>query len=189
MPDGRLEGEGYTAGTYAGARMGNVMTDLTLAYTPAGYGLEAGVAEGSFDASRILVSDGLNGMFDLAGFEVRPSARLYVRWETQDAWTDTLGGDHDEREFLTARISLGGAISRALPIGDDVALVPSIGAYADYQGTWDSAAGDSTALSGRATAGVAIEAGGSASVGVDGEVRGLGTDAPTCGVTGRVGRF
>lgn len=187
VPDGRLEGEGYTAGAYAGARMGNVMTDLTLAYTLAGYGVEAGAAEGNFDASRVLVSGGLNGMFDLAGFEVRPSARLYALWESQEAWTDSLAGDHDEREFLTARISLGGAVSRALPIGDGVALVSSIGAYADYQGTWDSAAGDSTALSGRVTAGVAIDAGGSASVGVDGEIRGLGTDMPAWGVTGRVG--
>jgi len=62
--NGRLQGNGWTAGAYGGwAYAPNLRFDLMGAWTTLSYDASAGIAAGSFNANRWLVSTGVTGTY------------------------------------------------------------------------------------------------------------------------------
>lgn len=193
--DGRLEGDGVTAGGYVGwvvAR--NLRFDAAGTWTGLSYDATAGAATGSFDADRRLVSTGLTGTHDLHGLIIEPSARLYALWEHQDTWVDSLGTSQAERSFSVGRASSGAKLIAPWQAGAGITISPYAGLYADYRFSSDDALPVDQPLLGlddgwtaRATAGLAMTFDGGAQLSIDGELGGIGSgDQSISTVSGRV---
>ncbi|MBX9840238.1 MAG: autotransporter outer membrane beta-barrel domain-containing protein [Xanthobacteraceae bacterium] len=188
--DGNLKGHGWTAGAYGALRFTPQMrVDGTLAWSKVNYEAIAGssstaingTASGVFSGDRLLASTGLTGIYPSSGFILEPSARIYVLWERQAAWTDSLGLEQAAREFTIGRASVGGKLSYPLPATASVSLTPYVGAYSDYRLSKDNAApvdivnlGVKDGLSGRVVTGFAFTSRQGATLAVGAELGGLG---------------
>jgi len=137
--NGRLQGNGWTAGAYAGwAFAQNLRFDVMGAWTGLSYDASAGTAAGSFIANRWLISSGVTGTYQINAFILEPSSRVYALWERQDAWTDSLGSSQAERSFSIGRVSTGAKVGYPWQaVGTTV--VPYVGLYGDYRFSSDEA--------------------------------------------------
>jgi hypothetical protein len=104
---GTLKGNGETIGGYVARRFGNLRFDAALGWSNVDYNATAGTAAGSFTGSRWLGSTGLTGDYKLDAYTIEPSAKVYVLWERQTAWTDSLGTAQDGRDFSARPRRLG----------------------------------------------------------------------------------
>ncbi len=183
-----LSGSGTSLGAYAGWDLGGrLLVSLGVINTALDYRASSGAVSGNFQASRWLVTGDISGQYTLGDFTVQPSATLLGIWESQDAYSDTLLGFHDERQFGSASASAGIRISRALPISEDWELVPYVGAYLDTDA--EAAIGDGEAtygLSGSLAAGAALSSADGLHIGLDGTLNGLGTDTLSLSAKGAV---
>jgi hypothetical protein len=111
--DGNLKGHGWTLGAYGALRFSPQMrVDGTLAWSKVNYDATAGLsstaingtANGVFSGDRLLASTGVTGIYPSSGFILEPSARIYVLWEQQAAWTDSLSVEQAAREFTIGRV-------------------------------------------------------------------------------------
>jgi hypothetical protein len=139
---GRLKGDGWSVGPYLGWRITReIRLDGGVTYSGIGYDGSAGTAQGSFHGNRLLATAGVSGSYDMWGWKLDPSARIYALWEKEGAYTDSLGTPQDSRNFSTGRASVG------LKVGYPVrfyepwldSITPFAGAYADYYFNNDSA--------------------------------------------------
>ena len=186
--NGRLKGDGWTAGGYVGWRLlPGLRFDAGLARSGINYDGVAGTAAGTFPGTRWLATGALVGLYRTSpGFEIEPSARIYALWEHENNYIDTLGTLQSARDFMTARASAGAKVAYPLMWSPTVTISPYAGLYADYYFNSDSAAFPAGAillptefiqgLSARVTSGVAIAAASGVRVSIGGEVGGLGSD-------------
>ena len=188
--DGNLKGHGWTVGAYGALRITPQMrVDGTLAWSKVNYDAVAGqssnaingTASGIFSGDRLLASTGLTGVYPSSGFILEPSARVYVLWERQAAWTDSIGIEQAAREFYIGRASVGGKLSYPLPATAGVSLTPYVGAYSDYRLSKDNAApvdivnlGVKDGLSGRIVTGFTLMSRQGATLALGAELGGLG---------------
>lgn len=182
--NGSLRGDGGTIGGYFARRFGGALQfDAALAWSRVNYHAISGTAAGSFTGDRWLASGGLTGMHRLGAFVVEPSAKLYILWEQQSAWTDSLGTAQDGRNFSAGRTALGAKIARPFAAFDGWTLSPSAGLYGDWRFSSDNALPTATQVanigdgwSGRVTAGLSATASGGTMLLVNGEYGGLGAN-------------
>jgi hypothetical protein len=138
---GRLKGDGWTAGAYAGWKLDpSLRLDLGVAYSGVGFQGVAGTASASFGGNRWLVSGGLIGNTTFAGVLIEPSLRVYALWEHENGYTDSLGINQVGRDFSTGRASGGVKVAYPFNWSDTVTLAPYAGIYADYYFNTDNIA-------------------------------------------------
>jgi hypothetical protein len=188
--DGNLKGHGWTIGAYGALRFTPQMrVDGTLAWSKTNYEAIAGIsssaingtANGVFSGDRLLASTGLTGIYPSSGFILEPSARVYVLWERQAPWTDSLGLEQAAREFTIGRASVGGKLAYPLPATAGLSFTPYVGAYSDYRLSNDNAApvdianlGVKDGLSGRIVTGFTFMSQQGATLAIGAELGGLG---------------
>jgi hypothetical protein len=180
---GTLKGNGETIGGYVARRFGNLRFDAALGWSNVDYNATAGTAAGSFTGSRWLGSTGLTGDYKLNAYTIEPSAKVYVLWERQTAWTDSLGTAQDGRDFSAGRVALGSKLGRSFLASNGWTLTPDVGLYGDWRFQSDTALPTGTAVanigagwSGRVTAELSAKALNGCAVSLDGEYGGLGTN-------------
>lgn len=116
---GTLKGEGGTVGGYAAWRFTRELRwDAALAWSDIAYDATAGTATGSFTGHRWLVSTGLTGSYNVAAYILEPSSKVYVLWERESEWTDSLGTLQPERNFSAGRVATGGKLIYPWVSGD-----------------------------------------------------------------------
>jgi hypothetical protein len=183
--NGVLKGDGWTVGSYLGWKLSpNIRFDAGGAWSDILANGVSGTASGNFLGTRWLVNGGLTGTYSWQQFVLEPSARVFALWEHENAYTDSLGTFQPSRNFETGRASAG--VKAIYPLAwttSVVALSPYAGLYADYYFSEDDAqtAGLTTVpllqgWSARVTTGVAASFVGGATLGVGGELGGLGSD-------------
>jgi hypothetical protein len=196
---GHLKGDGWTVGSYLGWRFApGLRFDAAAAYSGIGYDGTAGTATGNFSGHRWLVSSGLTGNYKTNGFDIEPSAKLYALWETENAYTDSLGTLQADRAFFTGRASAGIKLSYPWLTSAVVTFAPYAGFYADYYFTGDDTAALSLAgtvpvasvplldgWSARVTGGLAARFGNEATVALGAELGGIGSDVQIWTFRGR----
>lgn len=177
-PNGLLSGSGLSAGAYLGWRFSDqAMFDAAVVGSALGYDITSGLATGSFDASRWLLTSGVTGEFELGdNLTISPSARVFALWEHQEDWVDSLATAHAARSFSNGTASGGANISWSWILSEDLTLQPYFGLFADYQ--FDSATA-MTGLEGRVTGGLNFDANGSAAINLGAELGGLGSSQGT----------
>ena len=137
---GRLKGDGWTAGAYAGWKLtSNLRFDAAFAYSGIGYDGTAGTASGSFAGNRWLASGGVTGNFETYGLKIEPSARVYALWEREKAYVDSLGTLQAQRTFSTGRASGGVKVAYPFAWTESITLSPYAGLYGDYYFNTDDA--------------------------------------------------
>ena len=190
---GKLKGTGGTVGAYAGWRMLPALRlDGMVGWSGLNYDATAGTATGSFDSSRWIVSGGLTGNHRFGDVLLAPAAKLYVLWENQDAYTDSLGTAHASLDSYVGRASLGGRVSKAFNAGDRLTLNPYLDLYGDWRFSDDNAAvgtpdtGAEDGFSGRTGAGFSLSSSRGLSATLGGEVGGLGQDTQIWSASGRL---
>jgi len=130
---GRLTGQGWTTGAYAGWKLSSTIRfDAGLAYSGIGFDGTAGTASGSFAGNRLLVTGGVTGDYKGYGFLIQPSATVFALWEHENAYTDSLGTAQAGREFSTGRASTGVKLAYPFAWTDTIKLSPYAGIYGDY---------------------------------------------------------
>jgi hypothetical protein len=129
---GRLKGGGETVGGYFARRFGALRFDAALGWSNLNYDASAGTASGSFTGSRWLASTGLTGTQRVGELVIEPSAKIFVLWEREHAWTDSLGTLQDTRNFSARRASGGMKLLPPFLLADDMKLAPYVGLYGDY---------------------------------------------------------
>ena len=182
--NGSLKGDGETVGGYFARRLGDTLRfDAALAWSNVNYSAASGAATGTFIGSRWLATTGLTGTLNLGAFIVEPSAKLHMLWESQGAWTDSLGTAQAGRNFSAGRTALGARIARPFAVLDGWKLSPSMGFYGDWRFSSDNALPTGTVVanigdgwSGRATAGLTATAPGGTMLLFNGEYGGLGAN-------------
>lgn len=178
---GNLDGDGATVGTYAGWQITPTLRwKGMVGWTGLSYDASAGLAAGSFDGSRWLLSTGINGTYDIGGYVVEPSADVFALWESQGNYIDTLGGLHDSRDFSTGRVALGGKVTAPHWVEG---LMPYLGLYADWRFASDDAVvadvpdtGIGDGWSARVTGGFSMRVLTAGSLSLGGEYGGIGAD-------------
>lgn len=181
---GSLKGDGETIGGYFARRFGNLRFDAALGWTNLNYSATAGTATGSFIGSRWLASMGLTENYKVNVYVIEPSAKVFMLWESQQAWTDSLGNMQDSRNFSAGRTALGAKVARPFEASNGWTLSPYAGLYGDWRLQTDNAlptgatpvANIGTGWSGRVTAGLMAKAAGGSTVSLDGEYGGLGAN-------------
>jgi hypothetical protein len=185
---GRLKGDGWTVGGYLGWKITpDIRFDAAVAYSGIGYNGVSGLAAGSFNGNRLLVSGGVTGTYNAYGAQIEPSARIYALWERENAYTDTLGTLQTAHDFSTGRASAGVKVSYPLGWTETVSIAPyAAGLYGDYYFNSDNAGAIvvgaiPTSLffdgwSARATGGVTARFGNGAQIAVGAERSGIGSN-------------
>jgi hypothetical protein len=181
---GSLKGNGETIGGYFSRHFpGNLRFDAALGWTHLNYNATAGAATGSFTGSRWLASTGLTGTYKYNVYFIEPSAKVYALWESEQAWTDSLGTAQASRNFSAGRTALGAKVGRSFEASNGWTVTPNAGLYGDWRFQSDNAlptgtpvANIGTGWSGRVTAGLAAKAAGGCMVSLDGEYGGLGAN-------------
>lgn len=190
--DATMDGDGWTAGAYLGWKLAPALRfDAGLARSAIDYSGTAGTANGEFDGERWFFTSGLTGTQPLGDFVIEPSAKVYVLWEKEGAYTDSLGTLQPERDFSTGRAS--GGLRLSYPIAfDDMKFVPFAGIYGDYYFSEDDEAATLTfddviedGWSARLTGGFALAMPSGLSASFSGEFGGIGSD--THSWSGRAG--
>ncbi len=196
---GRLNGGGWTIGSYAAWRStAGLRFDIAGAYSGIGYDASAGVANGSFGGERWLISGGVTGTTEAFGLAIEPSAKIYALWEHQKGYTDTLGTPQAEREFFTGRASGGLKVSYPWLYSAALTFTPYAGLFGDYYFLGDNAervelAGGTPLASvplldgwsARFTGGIAARFDNGAAIVVGGELGGLGSTVQIWTLRGR----
>jgi hypothetical protein len=137
---GKLTGDGGTIGTYAAWRYADHWrVDGMFGWSDMSYNGTAGTASGSFTGSRWLGSGGFTGNYRWSNFVLEPSASIYALWETDSAFTDSLGTEQAERIFSVGRASAGGKVSDPWQASSTLSVVPYLGLYTDYRFSTDTA--------------------------------------------------
>ena len=67
----------------------------------------AGTASGNFTGYRWFASAGVTGTYAWEAMVFEPSARVYMLWEQENAYTDSLGTLQASHTFDTGRGSVG----------------------------------------------------------------------------------
>lgn len=181
---GSLKGSGETIGGYFAQRFAtNLRFDAAIGWTDVNYNATAGTANGSFIGSRWLASSGLTGDYKLNVYMIEPSAKVYMLWERENGWTDSLGTLQASRNFSAGRTALGAKIGRPFEVSNGWTLTPYGGLYGDWRFQTDNAlptgttvANIGTGWSGRVTSGLMAKAAGGSTVSLDGEYGGLGAN-------------
>jgi hypothetical protein len=180
---GHLKGDGWTVGGYFGWRLlPGLRFEAGVAESKLNYDGTAGMASGSFLGTRWLAQTGLSGAYRLSdAIELEPSARVYMLWEQENQYTDTLGTVQAERNFATGRASVGGKVSYTVAWSDAIKIVPYIGAYSDYYFSHDDAVqtlipfANLQGWSARFTSGLLVAPKDGARVSLGGELGGIGS--------------
>lgn len=181
---GSVKGDGETIGSYFSRRFGTQLQfDAAVAWSHVNYDASAGNASGSFTGSRWLVSSGLTGNQSVGAFTVEPSAKIFVVWERQTAWTDSLGAAQPSRDFSAGRTALGGRIAYPFAASAGWSVSPYAGLYGDWRFATDNALPTGTPVacikngwSGRVTTGLSATASHGTVLSLGGELGGLGAD-------------
>jgi hypothetical protein len=187
--NGKLTGDGYTAGGYVGVRLAALRFDASGAWSEISAADSAGTASGNFTGHRWFAGAGVTGTFDWSATVFEPSARVYMLWEQENAYTDSLGTLQGSHTFDTGRGSAGMKVSHSFPTPFG-AFAPYVGFYGDYYFSKDDATTSTTTTTpaattvpliqgaaARATGGVTMMFGGGAQVSVGGEYSGLAQDS------------
>ncbi|MGY8678966.1 autotransporter domain-containing protein [Bradyrhizobium sp. UFLA05-153] len=186
--DGRLKGDGWTAGGYFGWRfLPGMRFDASLARSGISYSGVAGTAFATFPGQRWLATASLIGVYKTHyGVEIEPSLKVYALWEREDAYTDNFGVTESSRSFSEGRASAGAKIMYPWLWTTTVKLTPYVGLYADYYFNRDDATLPVGPLlqptqflqgwSARVTTGVGVTLGAGPRFSVDGELGGLGSN-------------
>ena len=190
--NGRLKGDGWTAGAYLGWRfLPGLRFDASVGRSGINYDGVSGAAAGTFLGSRWLATTALIGTYKTVyGIEIEPSAKVYALWEHENGYTDSLGTFQADRNFSSGRASTG--VKAAYPWllwWAPMKLTPYAGVYADYYFNSDdnaSLSGSATPIllptqfvhgwSARVTSGVDMMVLGGTRLSVGGELGGLGND-------------
>src|SRR5262249_34487601 len=111
--NGQMQGDGWSNAAYLGLRLREgVRFSAAIAHTDVRYKGAAGTAVGSFRGDRILALTGLAADYHpSANWTIEPSAQIYVQWEADSEYTDSLGTIQPRRELVTGRASAGGKLS------------------------------------------------------------------------------
>jgi outer membrane autotransporter protein len=182
---GRLKGDGESVGGYFAQRLGSsIRFDAAVVWSHLNYNATAGTASGSFNGSRWIVSTGFTGNQKLGAYVLEPSASLYVLWERENAWTDSLGTLQEARNFSAGRTAIGARASRPFTESDGWRISPYAGLYADWRFQTDTAlpagatpvVGIGKGWSARVTTGVSATAVRGTVLSFNGEYGGLGAD-------------
>ena len=178
---GSVKGDGETIGGYFARRFGNLRFDAAFAWSNVNYSATSGTATGSFTGSRWLASTGLTGTYKYNVYVIEPSAKLYTLWESDKAWTDSLGTLQNAHDFSAGRTALGAKVARPIEMVNGWMLTPNAGLYGDWRFQSNNAIPTGTPVanigdgwSGRVTAGLSATAAGGCMVSLDGEYGGLG---------------
>jgi hypothetical protein len=195
---GRLKGDGWTVGGYLGWRiLPTLRLDAGISRSWVSYNGAAGTAAATFPAQRWLATAALIGTYEtMYGFQIEPSAKVYVLWEHDNSYTDSLGTLQSERNFSTGRASTGAKLVYPW-LWSTTKVAPYVGVYADYYFNYDDATLPVAPLliptefvdgwSARATLGINATIPNGTSLSVGGEVGGLGSGNFTVwSVRGRV---
>ncbi len=182
--NGSLKGDGETVGSYFSRRFaGSLRFDMALAWTYLNYSAKTSTANGSFKAYRWLTTLGLTGIYRYKNFAIEPSAKVFALWETDKAWTDSLGTAQAARKFSAGRTALGAQVSRSFAVSHGWTIAPHVGLYGDWQFQTDDAIATSAVVanigggwSGRVTAGVSASGADGKVVTVNSEYGGLGAN-------------
>ena len=181
---GAVKGDGETVGGYFSRRFGGrLQFDAALAWSNVNYSATSGAATGSFTGSRWLATSGLTGNHAFGAFTIEPSAKIFVVWERQSAWTDSLGAAQASRNFSAGRTALGGRVAHPFAASDLWTIAPYAGFYGDWRFATDNALPTGTPVasikdgwSGRVTGGVTATALRGTVLTLGGELGGLGAD-------------
>jgi Bacterial Ig-like domain (group 3)/Autotransporter beta-domain len=179
--NGRLRGDGWTAGAYLGWRIWpGVRLDAAVGRSGVSYDGASGAATASFPGTRWIGSGGVTGMYRLEVFEIEPSARVYAVWEHDSAYTDSLGTPQTDDTFTTGRASAGAKVTYPMAWVVNGTLAPYVGLYADYYFSSENAVlllptDFVRGWAARTTAGVGYTGASGVKASVGGEVGGLGS--------------
>lgn len=181
---GRLTGEGWGVGGYAGWRFAAQMRwDAAVVRSGLNYDGVAGTAAATFPGSRWLVSSGVTGTYGWRALVLEPSARIYALWEREDAYADSLGTAQAERNFSSGRVSAGTKVTYPIAWSATTVIAPYLGIYGDYYFSRDDA--DTFGLpsiplisgwSARFAAGIGMNFERGVQLAVGGELGGIGGD-------------
>ncbi|MBI3700838.1 MAG: IPT/TIG domain-containing protein [Afipia sp.] len=180
---GGLKGNGETVGGYFARRFGDLRFDAKVGWSNVDYDITAGTAKGAIGASRWLASAGLTRDYKFGQLHFEPSAKAFMLWEQQRAWTDSLGTAQGARDFSVGRASTGAKLSQAFELPSGWKMVPFVGAYSDYRFGSDSSlpstqpvAAISQGWSARVTSGTTFNGAKDVSVSLGGELGGIGSN-------------
>jgi Autotransporter beta-domain/Bacterial Ig-like domain (group 3)/IPT/TIG domain len=183
--NGALKGDGFTAGGYVGWRLtSTVRFDASGAWSDISAADSSGAATGNFTGHRWFASAGATGNYAWAATVIEPSARVYMLWEQENAYTDSLGTAQPSHTFDTGRGSAGVKVSHMFAAGLGT-LAPYVGLYGDYYFSKDDATTTTTPAlaavtpilqggSARATGGVTMMFDGGKQLSFGGEYSGIG---------------
>jgi outer membrane autotransporter protein len=178
---GTLKGDGETIGGYFARRFGNLRFDAALAWSNVNYSAAAGAATGAFKGSRWLASTGLTGTHKFGSYVLEPSAKLFILWERQTAWIDSLGTAQDARNFSAGRTAIGAKVARPFVASNGWTISPYAGLYGDWRFSSDNALPTGTPVanikdgwSARVTSGLSATVERGTMVSLGGELGGLG---------------
>jgi hypothetical protein len=180
--NGVLKGDGATAGAYMGWRLGSVRFDASGAWSEIFATDTSGTASGKFTGHRWFASAGLTGTYAWQATVFEPSARVYMLWEQENGYTDSLGTLQAAHNFETGRGSAGLKVSHLFVVGAGT-VAPYVGLYGDYYFSKDDATTTPPGLTtvpllrggaARGTGGLTLNFGGGAQLSVGGEYSGLG---------------
>ena len=190
--NGRLKGDGWTAGGYLGWRLWpGLRFDASLARSGVSYDGVSGTAAATFPGSRWVGSAGLTGTYRMWLLEIEPSAKVYALWERDNQYLDSLGTLQNSNNFSNGRASGGVKLAYPWLFGPMVTLSPYVGTYADYY--FNNSNSVPLLLptqfvqgwSARLTGGLDFGVTGGAKVSVGGELGGLGSNFTTWSARGR----
>lgn len=182
VTNGTLEGDGLTIGVYAGVLVApNVAVDVSVSHGWINYDNEVAGDEGSFDASRWILTANLTGSFDLNQVIIEPNASVFVSIESQDSYTTAGAVFVDDNDVTLGRISVGPKV--LMPIMRDSGQEITLWALA--KGEYDFSSEDTVVssnfksddvFSARLGLGLDAQISDAASLGLSVEGHGLGSD-------------
>lgn len=125
-----FDGSGFTFGTYVASQLfDNIVMDTFLTYTWLDYDTSVGVARGSTDATRFMISTNLSGQFDIGhGFILEPNVQAFYAHERQDSYVLSDGTVVAENSIDSGRLSVGPRL-RYLVAEDWTAFISAHGEY------------------------------------------------------------
>lgn len=192
---GSFKADGYTVGPYAAVKIDeNVQFDALAAYTYSDYDNSAGAVTGSFDAHRVTVGARLKGTWAYEGYFIEPGIRVLYAEEYQEAYTDSAGVRQSSLTIKAGRVSVGPKIGYTHRTDDGVSVKTWAAAYAEYDFSNQTNGPNSglpdldDLISARVSAGIDATTAEGLSIGIEGDIGGLGSGEYTSyGGTARIG--
>jgi hypothetical protein len=173
-------GQGVTGGVFGVWRPGNgLRLDGQISATRLAHDVRSGGVTASFDATRVIAAGGLTGSAALGSIMLEPSLRATGVWESQDSYSDSLGATHVGRSFYFGDIAAGLRVSTTIDVGEGRTLSPFAGGSLNYRFSGGDASKTLKAMddfSARLSAGFNAKLNDAVTLGVDGNVSGLGLD-------------